>query len=101
MVWKQSEDSAPKTKGAERRTAIRQPASGEVWLRADGGNIEGRLVDRSATGFRVAHGSSELKTGWEVHFTIGNQEGRARVVWNRFTRRHWESGLLILPQDAV
>ena len=65
-------------------------------MRADGRTLEGRLVDRSSTGFRVAYASGELATGCEVDFVIGDQEGRARVVWNRFTSRHWESGLLIL-----
>jgi hypothetical protein len=91
MVSKQ-----PENKAIERRSAIRYPASGEVWLRPDGRNVEGRLLDRSATGFRVAYASGELEIGAEVDFVIGHQEGRARVVWNRFTRRHWESGLLIL-----
>lgn len=91
MVSKQLE-----SKGIDRRTAIRHPASGEVWLRTDGGDIHGRLVDRSLTGFRVAYASGELETGCEVDFVIGDQQGRARVVWNRFTSRHWESGLFIL-----
>jgi hypothetical protein len=96
MVWKQSEDSALEVTGHERRQAIRYPASGAVWLRIGGRSLEGRLVDRSTTGFRVAYASGDLETGEEVDFVIGHQEGRARVVWNRFTSRHWESGLFIL-----
>lgn len=93
MAWKQS---TAKAATRERRAAIRQPATGAVWLRSTEGDVEGQLIDRSATGFRVAYASGELSTGLEVDFVIGQQQGRARVAWNRFTRRHWESGLLIL-----
>ena len=95
MVGKQSANN--RDPWLDRRAGIRHLASGEVWLRASGRHVEGRLVDRSTTGFRVAYASGELSTGLEVEFVIGDQEGRARVVWNRFTRRHWESGLLIMP----
>ena len=93
MAWKQS---ANNEKWPERRAGIRHPAHGDVWLRVEGQHVEGRLMDRSSTGFRVAHASGDFSTGLEVDFVIGNQEGRARVVWNRFTSRHWESGLMIL-----
>ena len=93
MAWKQSANSDI---WLDRRAGIRHPANGEVWLRADGHHVEGRLLDRSAAGFRVAYASGELASGQDVEFVIGNQHGRARVVWNRFTSRHWESGLLIL-----
>ncbi len=86
----------PSANKPDQRAAIRHLASGEVWLRAEGQHVEGRLIDRSSTGFRVAYASGELSTGLEVDFVIGHQEGRARVVWNRFTSRHWESGLVIL-----
>ena len=91
MVWKELEDQ-----GSERRLAMRHPASGAVWMRVGGREVEGRLVDRGATGFRVAYASGELATGCEVEFMIGDQQGRALVAWNRFTSQHWESGLLIL-----
>ena len=93
MAWKQSANNEA---WPERRAGIRYPAHGEVWLRADGQHVEGRLMDRSSTGFRVAYASGELSTGLEVEFVIGYQKGRARVVWNRFTSQHWESGLVIL-----
>ena len=90
MVWKQFANNH------ERRDGLRHPVNGAVWLRASGQDVQGQLIDRSSTGFRVAYASGELCTGLEVEFVIGDQQGRARVAWNRFTRRHWESGLLIL-----
>lgn len=97
MVSKQSASKGlPDDAWQERRAGLRHPASGAVWLRAGTQHVEGRLIDRSGTGFRVAYASGELSTGLEVDFIIGDQQGRARVAWNRFTRRHWESGLLIL-----
>ncbi len=88
MAWNQS--------GSERRWGLRQPAHGEVWLRAEGLQVDGRLLDRSGLGFRMAYASGELAIGQEVEYLIGEQQGRARVVWNHFTRRHWECGLLMV-----
>ena len=95
MAWKQF-DSSRERPSEERRGGIRHPAAGEVWLWMDGRQVEGRLIDRSETGFRVAYASGELTTGQELKFAIGHQQGQARVVWNRFTSQHWESGLVIL-----
>ncbi|MBY0508327.1 MAG: PilZ domain-containing protein [Bryobacteraceae bacterium] len=75
---------------------MRHAAAGQVRLWVDGQPIEGRLLDCSETGFRLASASGELATGVDVDFVIGSRTGRARVVWNRFTSKHWESGLLIL-----
>ena len=95
MAWKQSANSHERPVG-DRRGGIRHPASGQVWLWPDGQHVEGRLLDQSATGFRVAYASGELTTGQDLSFAIGHRQGRARVVWNRFTSQHWESGLVIL-----
>ena len=95
MAWKQFDRSRERP-GEERRGGIRHPAAGEVWLWMEGRQVEGRLIDRSGTGFRVAYASGELTTGQELKFAIGHRQGQARVVWNRFTSQHWESGLVIL-----
>ncbi len=92
MAWKQSASNEV----PERRGGLRHAASAAVRLDAGDSQVEGQLIDRSATGFRIAYCSGELSTGLEVDFVIGDQQGRARVVWNRFTQRHWESGLLVL-----
>lgn len=90
MVWNPSENSH------DRRSGFRYPATDHVSLRANGLLLEGRLIDRSATGFRIAYASGELETGQVVEFVLGNHSGHARVAWNRFTNHHWESGLLII-----
>lgn len=90
MAWN------PSANRQDRRASPRYPAAADVVLRAEGLVIEARLIDRSATGFRVAYATGELETGQEVEFAFDNHTGRARVAWNRFTNHHWESGLLIV-----
>ncbi|MBI3697222.1 MAG: hypothetical protein HY238_20600 [Acidobacteria bacterium] len=58
--------------------------------------IEGRLLDYSNGGFRVAHRHSVLRAGQEVRFRHLRAEGKARVVWNRILAQRVESGFLIL-----
>ena len=95
MGWNPSESNQ------DRRASFRHPATADVCLLVEGQLVEGRLIDRSATGFRLAYASGQLETGQEVEFVIGHQTGRARVAWNRFTHQHWESGLLIVPVCPV
>ncbi len=91
MAWNPPENNQ------DRRASFRYPARDHVSLRADCLFVEGHLIDRSATGFRIAYASGELETGQIVEFVLGDHTGHARVAWNRFTKHHWESGLLIVP----
>lgn len=87
----------------DRRNAVRHKANGSVSLRLSeesNGNFEGRLLDISSTGFRVRHAHSQLRSGQECDFTLPGSSGKARVVWNRITPEHIETGFLILNCDA-
>jgi len=83
----------------DRRQRERVAAEGVVVLLfrdPEAVEIQGRMVDLSADGFRVVHRHRELRAGQEVtfHHSFGN--GWARVVWNRVLGHHVESGLRIL-----
>ncbi len=87
----------------ERRTAVRHKATGSVSLQIpeeSAANFEGRLLDISATGFRAVHANSHLRSGQECDFTLPGSRGKARVVWNRITPTHVETGFLILNCDT-
>ncbi len=87
----------------DRRNAVRHKANGSVTFRMSEGsttNFEGRLLDISSTGFRVRHAHSQLRSGQECDFTLPGSSGKARVVWNRITPEHIETGFLILNCDA-
>jgi hypothetical protein len=57
--------------------------------------LEGRLVDLSEGGFRMAHASIELIPGMVVKFKHSTATGMARVVWNRILLNRVETGFLI------
>jgi hypothetical protein len=88
----------------ERRRHVRRPASGPVtlwwteWVRR---KIEGRLVDISESGFRMAHGCAELSSGQEVHFEHAGGEGMARTVWTRISAESVETGLIVLSNSLT
>lgn len=58
--------------------------------------IQGRLVDLSSSGFRVAHKYAGLPAGQIVEFSHPEAAGRARVIWNRISNAHVETGFLVL-----
>jgi hypothetical protein len=87
----------------ERRNAVRHKANGSVTFRVSDespAHFEGRLLDISSTGFRVRHEHAQLRSGQECDFTLPGSKGKARVVWNRITPEHIETGFLILNCDA-
>jgi hypothetical protein len=83
----------------EKRRETRYPADGPVqvivsdYTRLE---VEGRLVDVSQSGFRMAHQCRWLATASEVEFRHGEVTGRARVMWNRVLPDRIESGFLVL-----
>jgi hypothetical protein len=89
----------------EQRRDVRLAAGGEIRFRLDdrgsdvpARDVEGRLLDRSAGGFRAEHDCRELGCGQIVRYrSKASGKGRARVVWTRILGDRVESGFLILP----
>ncbi len=83
----------------EKRREPRQPAQGPVWIHFENPQsieIQGQLVDVSASGFRMSHGYPSLGAGQTVEFSHPSAKGVARVMWNRILDRTVESGFLIV-----
>ena len=89
---------------AEQRREPRRAAEGEVrFLFGEGmpnngsREVRGKLLDRSASGFRAQHGCQGLTCGQIVQFRLTASRGQARVVWTRILGDRVESGFLVLP----
>jgi len=83
---------------AEQRRETRRRGHGSVLVRSESPgshDIQGRLVDVSASGFRMAHDCSALTAGQYVAFTHVEAKGRARVVWTRILADSVESGFVL------
>jgi len=83
----------------EKRREPRRPAEGAVQIRFSNPQpeqIQGKLIDISASGFRMAHGYISLEAGRFVEFTHGEAAGKARVAWNRILKDRVETGFYIL-----
>jgi hypothetical protein len=57
--------------------------------------VQGKLVDVSDNGFRMAHDCAALTAGQFVEFSHVEARGRARVVWTRILSGAVESGFLV------
>ncbi len=83
----------------EKRHEQRRKASGSVCVRfrdSRAREIEGRLIDVSQSGFRMAHGETSLPTGQVVEFSHSQSSGQARVMWNRIAAGSVETGFLVI-----
>jgi PilZ domain len=83
----------------ESRREPRRPADGEVRVRLENPHrheVQGRLVDVSLSGFRMAHAYAALEAGQIVEFSHIEAAGRARVVWNRIADARVETGFLVV-----
>jgi hypothetical protein len=80
---------------SDQRREPRRPASGAVRVITARGPVDGRLVDVSYSGFRMAHGSAPLEPGQVLEFRHGGASGRARVIWNRIAAGRTETGFFI------
>ena len=58
--------------------------------------IDGRLVDVSAGGFRMAHACAALSAGQIVEFAHAEAAGQAQVVWNRVSAKRVETGFRVV-----
>ncbi len=85
-------------KGPEKRREQRRRASGTVLVRCLAPHakvIEGRLIDLSPSGFRMAHECASLQAGQVVEFSHHEAAGKAKVMWNRIVERSVETGFLV------
>ena len=83
---------------AEQRREKRHPGSGNVLVRPEAPgsrDIQGKLVDVSDSGFRMAHQCAGLTAGQYVEFAHVEARGRARVVWTRIVNHAIESGFVV------
>ena len=87
----------------ENRTELRYAGAGavSVWPEdSPAGEIEGRLVDVSAGGFRMAHWCAWLAAGETVEFAHAEAAGRARVVWTRIASGRVETGFQVMEEGG-
>lgn len=90
---------SPESAVAEQRREERRPGQGAVRVRVsdpEPREFEGRLVDVSDGGFRMAHSCTNLAAGQLVEFRHVEARGAARVVWNRILGEVVESGFVVL-----
>jgi hypothetical protein len=85
----------------EKRRETRRPAAGAVRVSFSNPQpleIHGRLLDLSASGFRMAHGCTSLVAGQVVQFTHVEAAGWAQVMWNRIVEDRVETGFLVVER---
>lgn len=91
---------SPEVQIREKRRESRRQADGMVrveFLNPRVERIQGRLMDISPSGFRMAHGYASLAAGQVVDFAHSQAKGRARVMWNRILDASVETGFLVVP----
>ena len=89
--------------GAEKRREVRRPGKGNVlvrWSNPRAQEVEGKLMDVSASGFRMTHACSTLAAGQYVEFAHPEAKGRARVVWTRIVSGAVESGFVVAADEG-
>jgi hypothetical protein len=85
----------------EKRRETRHPATGSVRVRftdPEPLEFDGKLMDVSPSGFRMAHACASLRSGQVVEFAHVEAHGRAQVMWNRILAGGVESGFLVVAQ---
>lgn len=91
---------SPEVQIREKRRESRLQAEGEVRVEFSNPRvmrIQGKLIDISPSGFRMAHEYTSLAAGQVVDFAHSKTKGRARVMWNRILDRSVETGFLLVP----
>ncbi|MGA3186475.1 MAG: hypothetical protein ABSF22_05130 [Bryobacteraceae bacterium] len=85
--------------GHEKRREARRIATGEVRVKLvdpEPLEIEGKLIDVSANGFRMSHDCAALRSGQVVDFAYVAAKGRAQAMWTRILTSGVETGFLIV-----
>ena len=91
------------TPRAEKRREVRRPGKGSVriqWTNPRAQEAVGKLLDVSASGFRMVHACSTLAAGQYVEFDHLEARGRARVVWTRIVSGVVESGFVVAADEG-
>jgi PilZ domain len=87
------------TETSERRRAPRIPTSGRVEISFEDPTpitIKAELVETSATGFRIEHGSPEISPGLEIRLSRAHDTVRAKVVWTHLLEGRRVSGCVLI-----
>ena len=85
----------------EKRREARRAASGTVRVKFTNPEpleIDGKLMDVSISGFRMAHDFASLHSGQVVEFAHLEATGRAKVMWNRIMAGGVETGFLVFTR---
>ena len=83
----------------EKRREARRLTTGEVRVKFTDPvplEIDGKLMDVSANGFRMSHDCAVLHSGQVVDFIYVEAKGRAQVVWTRILAGGVETGFLVM-----
>jgi hypothetical protein len=84
---------------SDNRRELRRVADGPVTVRfgyQKVSEVQGKLMDVSESGFRMAHECITLETGQTVEFSHAEASGNARVVWNRIVDQRVETGFFVV-----
>lgn len=85
----------------DKRREARRSASGTVRVKFTNPEpleIDGKLMDVSISGFRMAHDCASLHSGQVVEFAHLEATGRAKVMWNRILAGGVETGFLVFTR---
>jgi len=86
----------------EKRREARRLTDGEVRVKftdPEPLEIDGKLIDVSERGFRMAHDCTALRSGQVVSFAHVEARGRAQVMWTRILVESVESGFLVVGRS--
>lgn len=89
---------SPHERRHEQRREVRRQAAGAVRVRFSNPQpmeIEGRLMDVSASGFRMAHSCPSITAGQVVEFSHFEATGEAQAMWNRIMEDRVETGFFV------
>jgi hypothetical protein len=88
---------------SDKRRETRRLGTGKVRVRFTDPQlleIDGKLMDVSASGFRMKHDCTSLHCGQFVEFAHIEAIGRAQVIWNRILAGGVETGFLVVASST-
>lgn len=84
---------------SEKRSEERRPVTGVVRIKFTDPQpleVDGKLMDVSAGGFRMKHHCPALRSGQLVEFDHVEANGQAQVMWNRILAGGIETGFRVV-----